>query len=315
MDKLDNIKLPDNIDSLTVNAIKKGEKYKQNKAAHRRILATAVSICLVLTLGMTSLGVSAEVKGFAGNVFKEIKELVGLRGRSQGTEIVNKTATDNKVSITLQDVLCDEYGVYVSFIVKSEKPFTNTNDSQLLLYDNYATTSFHKGNLDTGGIAGLEGKFIDKNTFIGVETYLFRDLKTKIPENFKIDINIGAISLSSIADDSIIRGKWRFSAPVVLNGDGVKVIKPFIEHNNISIKKVTLSKLNTFIEVELPISLANIGVILTTDKGVIIDRISYTTKENNGRLTLTQRFKGIPDNTDSLLLNFGDAGSIKINIK
>ena len=73
MDKLNDIKFPDNIDSLTSNAIIRGEKYKNNKVMHRRIVATVASICLVFIIGMTSLGVSAEVKGFAGNVFKDIK--------------------------------------------------------------------------------------------------------------------------------------------------------------------------------------------------------------------------------------------------
>ncbi|MBU5485306.1 DUF4179 domain-containing protein [Clostridium sp. MSJ-11] len=310
-----NIKLPDNIDLLTANAIKKGEEYKNNKAVHRRILATAASICLVFTIGITSLCVAAEAFEFGGNVFKEIKELVGLRGGSQGTELINKTTTKNGVSLTLQDVICDEYGVYVSFIVKSKKPFINTNDSQLLLNDNYARTSFHKGNLDTGGIAGLEGKFIDENTFIGVETYLFTDLKTKVPENFTLNIKIGAIPLNSVEDNSIIRGNWKFSVPVELNGDGVKVITPSIRNNNISIKKVTLSKLNTFIEVELPISLREERVTLITDKGVLIDTISTTTEENNGKIMVGQRFKGIPDDTDSLILSFGDTESITINIR
>jgi len=316
MDKLNDIKLPDNIDSLTANAIIRGEKYKNNKVMHRRIIATAASICLVFIIGMTSLGVSAQVNGFAGNVFNEIKGLVGLRGGSQGAKIINKIATDKNVSITIQNVLCDEYGVYVSYIVKSEKSFIDINDSQLLMYDDYAKTNFQNDKLDNGGI-GLEGKFINKNTFIGVETYLFKDLKPKAPKNFTLDINIGAVSLNSVADDSIIRGQWKFSVPVVLNGIGVKVITPSIKQNNISIKKITLSKLNTFIEVEVPTSLTNEKFTVTTDKGVTIDPISCEDKENNGKITKLWRLKGIPDNSDSLIFKFGDTNpeSITINIK
>lgn len=315
MDKLNNIKLPENIDTLTANAISRGLEYKQNKAVQKRFINTAASICLALTIGITTLGVAAETLGFGGNVFSEIKGFIGLRGNSKGTGIINKTATDSDVNLTLQEVLCDEYGVYVSFIVKSKEPFKNTKDSQLLLYDNYVKTSFHKGDLDNGGIAGLEGKFIDKNTFIGVETYLFRDLKTKVPENFTLDINIGAISLNSVADGNIVRGHWKFSVPVTQNNDGVKVITPSIEKNGVSVKKVTLSKLNTFVEAELPISLDEQKCTLTTDKGVTIDRISYITKENNGKVTLIQRFKGIPDDTDSLIMTFGETEKIEVNIK
>ncbi|MBU3192215.1 DUF4179 domain-containing protein [Clostridium bowmanii] len=284
---------------------------------HRRIIATAASICLVFIIGMTSLGVSAEVKGFAGNVFSDIKGIVGLRGSSQGNAIINKTVTDSKVSITVQDVLCDEYGVYVSFIVKSDKAFINTNDTQLLLYDDYGKTSFHKGDLDTGGVAGLDGKFIDKYTFIGVETYLFRHLKTEVLENFTLDINIGAVSLNTVADDSVIRGKWKFSVPVKLNSEGVKIITPAIKQNNISKKKVTLSKLNTFIEIEVPTSLTNEKFTVVTDKGVTIDPISCENKENNGKTTKIWRLKGIPDGSDGLILNIGDTNpeSIIINIK
>lgn len=200
--------------------------------------------------------------------------------------------------------------------LKGIKIDNNTNDSQLLLYDDYAKTSFHKGILDTGGIAGLEGKFIDEHTFIGVETYLFKELKRKIPEKFKLDIKIGAISLNSVEDGKIIKGNWKFSVPVTLNGNGTKVITPSIEYNNISIKKVTLSRLNTFIEAEIHSDLDYGKVILTTDKGLNIDRISsYEVKKSNHTITLIQRFKGVPDDARNLRLDFGDGESVLLDIK
>jgi Domain of unknown function (DUF4179) len=314
MDDLNNIKLPDNIDSLTANAISRGEKYKK-KTVYRKVLATSLSICLFLTLGMTSFGASAKVMDFAGNVFEELKEIIGLRGGNEATKAINETVIDNKVSLTLQEVLCDEYGVYVSFVVRSEKPFSNTKDTQLLLYDDYAKVSFNNVNLDNGGKAGIEGKFIDKNTFIGVESYLFKDLKGEVPKNFNLDINIGAIALNTVHDNNIVRGNWKFSVPVSLNGEGVKVITPSIKHNNISIRKVTLSKLNTFMEIEMPSGLKEQEVSLFTDKGVEIEGISTEINESNGKALIKERFKGIPDDTESLIINFGTKGNIEVSIK
>lgn len=315
MNSLDNIKLPDNIDVLTENAIKRGEKYKNNKMKHRKIFATAASICLVATLSIASIGVGAKSIEYAGNIFRELKQLVGVRGNNEENKSINKTVTDNEVSLTLQEVLCDEYGVYVSFIVKSKEPFINTKDSQLLLYDDYAKTSFNKGNLDNGGKAGLEGKFTDNNTFIGVESYMFTDLKGEIPKNFTLDINIGAVSLNSIEDNNIVRGNWKFSVPVSLNGEGVKVIAPSIKHKDILIRKVTLSKLNTFIEMEMSSNLKKQRVNLFTDKGVGIDSISNEFDESNDKVIIKQRFKGVPDDTNKLILNFEDKESIEISIK
>lgn len=315
MSSLNNIKLPDNIDLLTENAIRRGEKYKNNKKKHRRMFATAASICLVATIGIISIGVGAESLGFARNVFKELKQIVGVRGSSEVNKTINKTVTDNEVSLTLQEVVCDEYGVYTSFIVKSKEPFMNTNDTQLLLYDDYAETNFHKGNLDNGGKAGLEGKFIDKYTFIGVESYLFKDLKAEIPKNFTLDINIGAISLNSIQDNNIVRGNWRFSVPVSLNGEGVKVITPSIKHNDILIKKIILSKLNTFIEMEMPSNLEKQKVNLLTGNGSGIDSISTEFIECNGKMIIKQRFKGIPDDINNLIINFEDGKNIIVNLK
>ena len=86
--------------------------------------------------------------------------------------------------------------------------------------------------------------------------------------------------MNTVADDSIIRGKCKFSVPAKLNSEGVKIITPSIKHNNISIKKVTLSKPNTFIEIEVSTSFTYEKFTVATDKGVTIDPISCEDNKN-----------------------------------
>ncbi|QAA33031.1 DUF4179 domain-containing protein [Clostridium manihotivorum] len=314
MNSLDGIKLPDDIDILTENAVKRGEKYKEDKKRYKKKFAIAASICLVTTISITSICVGAKSIEYSGNIFSELKQLIGIRGNYKENKSINKTITDKDVSLTLQEVLCDEYGVYVSFVVKSKEAFVNTKDTQLLIYDEYAKTSFNKGNLDNGGKAGLEGKFIDNKTFIGVESYLFKNLNGNVPKNFNLGITIGALSLNGTEDNNIVRGNWKFSVPVTLNGEGVKVITPSIRHGDIVLKKVTLSKLNTFIEMEMPLNSTKQKVDLYTDKGVNIDSISTEFNESDGKVIVKQRFNGVPDDVNKLIVNFEDSKSIEVSI-
>lgn len=315
MKNIDDIKLPDNIDSLTENAIKMGEKYNKSKIQRRKKYIVAATICCVLSLGASSLGAVANEIPIVGDVFYALKHELGLRGTSKGTSI-GQTVTDNGVSITIQDVICDEYGVYASYIVKSDKPLTkDLNNTQLVIYDSYGTTDFHKSHLDTGGIGGLEGKFIDENTFVGVETYLFRE-DVKIPDEFKIDIGIGAVSHNSIEDDSIVEGKWNFSIPVKLNSDGVKIIEPNIKEHGIYINKLILSKLHGFFELEVPeelkVKLANsVSVDIITDSGEEISIIGFQITKDN---ILKIRTKGIPEDTKKLIFKFENHKAIEVNL-
>jgi len=58
------------------------------------------------------------------------------------------------------------------------------NMNQLLTTEDYNKVSFSKLGLDNTGLAGLKGKFIDENTFIGMERYYLKSLNTEIPDTF-----------------------------------------------------------------------------------------------------------------------------------
>lgn len=310
MKELDNIKIPYNIDLLTENAIKKGEKFNERKIKRGKKFIIAASVCCILTLTLSSLVVIANEIPVVKDIFEEFRYDLGLRGMNKGSTL-NETVTKNGVSITIQDIICDEYGIYASFIVKSDEAFKNDlNDTQLMIYDNEVNTKFHKSNLDVGGVAGIEGKFIDENTFVGVKPYLFKE-DVEIPDEFNIDINIDAVSLNSIKDNSLINGKWKFSVPVKLNSEGVKIIEPNITENDISINKITLSKFNGFIELEIPSKLQGKYVDIVTDLGQTIDIISIGEVDAN---LYKIRTKGVPEEATKLIFKFSDKYSIEIDI-
>ncbi len=294
------IKIPDNIDEFTLKAIEEGEKYKRKLTIRRKNIAIAASLALVILIG---LGSTTLAKEYLSNVFSTVKEFVTLRDSSKKPIGINKTVTNNGVSITVQEAVYDDVELYVSFIVKSEKPFVNIKDNQLLIGE-HSRVSFSNKPIY---YEALKGKFVDEHTFVGINTYLLTDIDTDIPKNFSLDLDIKDVRLNGSEDgkEYIVFGDWKLSVPVEFDGRGIRVITPNINENDITIKKITLSNIHTKIEAQLPkgysVGYSNKYVSIVTDKGVSVNQDSFTLKEKNDKVQLVSRFGGIPEDTKYIM--------------
>ena len=314
MRELDKIKVPNNLDKLTDKAIEKGVKYKKSQKRKVKYIAMVAVFSLIFTTGLVTTGVADEIP-ILGNVFKELRNELGLRGEVKGVNISTEPIVQNGVSIQAQDALCDDYGVYVSFVVKTDKdkPFLNNlNDKQLLVSER-GVVDFEEGELETLGLSGLQGKFIDEHTFIGVKSFSFNG-KKDIPKNFNINVEFESIALNSVEDNvPRVSGNWKFNIPVEYK-KGIKEINTNIKNGNIEIEKISIGKLNTELVVKGPKNIMQTDeatIFLYDDKGKEIYSLNRFDSDSD---KVVYKFGGVSEDTKEIKVKFSDGTMKKVKI-
>ena len=105
--------------------------------------------------------------------------------------------------------------------------------NQLITSESYNKVDFTDEELDNSGFAGLEGKFINENTFIGVQKYHLSSLKSEIPEQFIFQTKIKLIENYGVNAGDISSykwGTWAFKVPVTVDKNLSKtMLKPISE--------------------------------------------------------------------------------------
>ena len=314
MRELDKIKVPNNLDKLTDKAIEKGVKYKKSQKRKLKYIGMVAVFSLIFTTGLVTTGVADEIP-ILGNVFKELRNELGLRGEVKGVNISTEPIVQNGVSIQAQDALCDDYGVYVSFVVKTDKdkPFLNNlNDKQLLVSER-GVVDFEDGELETLGLSGLQGKFIDEHTFIGVKSFSFNG-KKDIPKNFNINVEFESVALNSVEDNvPRVSGNWKFNIPVEYK-KGIKEINTNIKNGNIEIEKINIGKLNTELVVKGPKNIMQTDestIFLYDDKGKEIYLLNRFDSDSD---KVVYKFGGVSEDTKEITVKFSDGTMKKVKI-
>lgn len=314
MRELDKIKVPNNLDKLTDKAIEKGVKYKKSQKRKLKYIGMVAVFSLIFTTGLVTTGVADEIP-LLGNVFKELRNELGLRGEVKGVNVSTEPIVQNGVSIQAQDALCDDYGVYVSFVVKTDKdkPFLNNlNDKQLLVSER-GVVYFEDGELETLGLSGLQGKFIDEHTFIGVKSFSFNG-KKDIPKNFNINVEFESVALNSVEDNvPRVSGNWKFNIPVEYK-KGIKEINTNIKNGNIEIEKISIGKLNTELVVKGPKNIMQTDestIFLYDDKG---KEIYFLNRFDSDSDKVVYKFGGVSEDTKEITVKFSDGTMKKVKI-
>lgn len=223
------------------------EEKKENKKAVR--IGTAISaaaIVIIMTLFNLSLPVYARGIPVIGKVFAYIQDNLDFAGfYSKYAYEVGEDAEDNGVRITLSEVYCDGYNLFISYLIESDK-FTSMlkeddgySKSQLNYYGkNLVISNDETKELDGFGVTGIEGKFIDEKTFAGVETLsLGNEL---FPDSFQLQISVSAVGLIGKKQD-MISGKWEFIIPTESKKEDVVTYDVGITENEHTIDKVVVS--------------------------------------------------------------------------
>ena len=268
--KYNEINIPDNLDERIVEGIKnaKLEKIKNNRRKRNRAIGTiAASLIVVTTLVIANPALAAKIP-IVGSVFESIEKNIYFPGNySQYATSVNETAYSNGVGITLSEILCDGQSLYVTYIVENEKPFkyTSWGDSglmdmnQLITSEAYNKVDFTDEELDNSGFAGLEGRFINENTFVGVQKYHLSSLKSEIPDQFTFQTKINLIENYGVNanDKSYYKwGTWAFKIPVTVDKNLRKTIdlsEQEIESDIVKVNSISITPFDMIVDVNYKI--------------------------------------------------------------
>ena len=241
------IKIPDNIDEIINRGVNKAvsDKKIKSKKNNRLIGGIAASLGIVFAIGVVT-PTSANIP-IVGGVFEKIQDEIGFSGNYSGyATSINETVYDNGIGITLSEIYCDGESLYVSYKVESNEKFKYTkyeydadNDYDIteeqasnivgsqLLYSGKGKVNFTNKTLNNHGVAGIEGKYIDDYTFVGVEKYDLEDIYVDIPDEFEYKVtikNLRCIPWRGDEKDQVLKGKWSFKVPVKVDKESVKTI-------------------------------------------------------------------------------------------
>ncbi|HAT4354721.1 TPA: DUF4179 domain-containing protein [Clostridium perfringens] len=250
---LDKINLPNNLDDIIDEAINMAnEDKKKNKIkgkGYKKVfknIAAGLAIIIGIGVGTSTFAYGVPV---IKNAFERIQKEIWNKGDySKYATEVNQTVSNNGVGITLSEILCDGQNLYVSYVIESKEPFKYIKykydpvkdyditkeqaekiEQMQLDYGAEAKVSFTDSELDNSGVSGLEGRFIDDHTFVGVEEYNLTSLNMRIPDEFEFIINFNTIveeGWNSERDkDNVLEGTWNFKVPVKVDKSLSKCIE------------------------------------------------------------------------------------------
>ncbi|MDY3359167.1 MAG: DUF4179 domain-containing protein [Clostridium celatum] len=297
--KYNEINIPDNLDERIDEGVKNAnlEKIKNNRRKRNRAIGTiAASLVAVTTLGIANPALASKLP-IVGGVFESIEKNINFPGNySQYATSVNETAYSNGVGITLSEILCDGQSLYVTYIVESEKPFkyTSWGDSglmdmnQLITSEAYNKVDFTDEELDNSGFAGLEGNFINENTFVGVQKYHLSSLKSEIPDQFTFQTKIELIENYGVNASDISSykwGTWAFKVPVTVDKNLRKTIdlnKQDIESDTVKVNSITITPFDMIVDLNYKEGCwTDYRTVIYDENGEILQFSQSTADEDN----------------------------------
>lgn len=282
--EFNNIKIPYNLDDFIDESIDKAAKEKKKVLINKykkSFAITAAGIIIALTVGMINNPTAATKIPLIGSVFENIQDRLQISGDySNYADEVNESVYDNGVRIKLSEVYCDGESLYISYLIESdvpfkyrEYPFASDADCDItedagsievnqLLYEGEGKVDFIDGFLDNSGVAGLEGRYIDDYTFVGVEKYNLREMVERsgrtlnIPDSFKFSISITNIrcnSFDTVEKDQIIKGEWNFNIDVFVDKSSTEKIQVnSLNGEGIGVKEVLVTPFEVKVITEHP---------------------------------------------------------------
>ena len=297
--KYNEINIPDNLDERIDEGVNNAnlQKIKNNRRKRNRAIGTiAASLVAVTTLGIVNPALAAKLP-IVGSVFESIEKNIHFPGNySQYATSVNETAYSNGIGIPLSEILCDGQSLYVTYIIENEKPFkyTSWGDSgfmdmnQLITSESYNKVDFTDEELDNSGFAGLEGKFINENTFIGVQKYHLSSLKSEIPEQFIFQTKIKLIENYGVNAGDISSykwGTWAFKVPVTVDKNLSKTIdldKQDFESDTVKVNSMRITPFEMIVDLNYKEgNWTDYRTVIYDENGEILQFSQSTADENN----------------------------------
>lgn len=304
-----NIEIPKNIDTFIEDSFNNAYKLKNRKRVKNTLGIIASGLVCFIILGITKPAIASSIPPLQ-KIFEQLQDRLINDGKDVNyvTE-VNKSIKNNGVEVTLTDIIFYGKYLHVSYLVKSDKPFKNEGigiSETQLLYEHNEKVSFTDEELDSSGGAGIEGSFIDDNTFEGIEKYDLSSLKAPIPNKFEFEVLINLFRcIPDVGDDraELMRvGDWGFKVNVNMEEDLSKKIEiNFTNNEGIGIKDVIITPFEVIITSmhEEDIESSSYNVSITDEYGNSLDLKEQTWSETSSELIFNKsKLKG-----DKLVLN------------
>ena len=233
---IDDIKVSEKLDEVIKNATAEGYKdikYKKKKNFRNGAIAAGLGIALLGTVFSTEISANIKLAMF------DISKHLGISSNlDEYKTVVNKSITQNGITVQLNEVILDKDELVVSTTIRSDKPISN--DSSL----NLSGDVYINGKRISSGASG-SAKQIDENTQECVMAYKLDDDFTDSNLNIELKYK-NAISLSSETGFNI-EGPWEFE--FIANGDTLAANSQIIKLGNSVVlengQKVTFNELRS----------------------------------------------------------------------
>ena len=166
--------------------------------------------------------------------------------------------SNNGISVTISEAYCDGTVLVLSYKVESKMAFRSypgdTSTSVQMHYDaeNVKNDNGKLIELEESGVAGLEGKFLDETTFVGIE--MLPLWEGSYPEEFELNVSIFGFGLQDDKNKDVywIPGNWRFKVPVRVNSEDIQTYEINKRNGEYSIDCVKVTPLITTVYTTYP---------------------------------------------------------------
>ena len=251
------------------SVFKRINDYHLKKKKKRKMwIRSGIGVAILLFVSLIVLNIRRPILArelpIVGEVFEHIQDKLTYAGfYSNYAYQIGETACDKDISITLSEVYCDGTYLYASFIVDGidfSKDLENKNYSQFQLDyngDTHIVKNNKKMELSGAGFwSGLEGEFIDDDTFVGMDILHLND-NADFPEDFKLDINMKYIGILGDKQKGVL-GNWSFSVDVKAEKDDVLTYEINATKGDYSIDRIMVSPVVVTLFVSYPYDANNL---------------------------------------------------------
>ncbi|MCR1975721.1 DUF4179 domain-containing protein [Clostridium sporogenes] len=252
IDKDEEENLDLNMDDLRKKRLRKNLlKQVKGKKAKKSFKYKTIAASLIIAVTLISVNIPAFAKNISA--FKTvIQALVGYGVPKEGeyekySDTINKSVTDKGITLTINEVVCDDTELMVSYTIKTEdniKKIVKERKDATGIYFPFGQYIKIDGK-ETSGASSSDGRYLDGHTYITSDRIDIGDMNLK--NSFNVDLNV-----KNIYD---VIGNWNFKFSVSKDevAKHTKVFKTNtkvkFDESLVNVEKVSFTPMNTNITV------------------------------------------------------------------
>lgn len=251
MSKFDDIKMPDNIDEVTKNAIRRG---KTKKYQYKKVTKVAASIAVISTLTITTtFAVEYIIDYFNHN--KQSLYLSDKNDFEKTSNNINLTVKDKGIEFTIDNISIDDNYIMVFHTSKRDKNINKIDKDAYL--DNPIISTYMDGERieESSGIIEHEATYISENELKGMQKIDVSSVNIDnndeivfrvnnifgIEGNWEISLKVD--KLKSVNNNYNVNKDYTINQTYDYNNEKIDI------KHNINVEKVTISPLANTIRI------------------------------------------------------------------